>query len=129
MARFVILHHVLAAESPRPSHWDFMLEWPGALRTWALDMPPSSNQEIHALQLEDHRPIYLTYEGPVSGDRGHVTRLDGGEYQLISSDDCGMVLELRGSQLRGVVRLQKCDPHGWVFTFSECSPSGPTGHG
>ena len=36
MRRFVVLHHRLPAESPRATHWDFMIEDDGVLRTWAL---------------------------------------------------------------------------------------------
>ncbi len=37
-----------------------------------------ADQEILAHRIDDHRAEYLTYEGPVSGDRGTVRRLTRG---------------------------------------------------
>ena len=74
--RFVILRHDMPASAPRATHWDFMVEsGEGVLRTWALEREPAAKVDIPALALADHRLAYLEYEGPVSGDQGHVTRL------------------------------------------------------
>ena len=64
MLRFVLLKHTLPEESPRATHWDFMLEREGVLRTWALEAEPTSGLEISAEQLPDHRLAYHDYEGP-----------------------------------------------------------------
>ena len=37
-----------------------------------------AGQRLEAARIADHRPAYLTYEGPVSGDRGTVRRLARG---------------------------------------------------
>ena len=81
MPRFVILHHQMPPESDKPSHWDFMLEAANGLETWALPAEPLGQQEQIAEQLPLHRIEYLTYEGPVSGNRGRVVRWDRGEYE------------------------------------------------
>lgn len=81
-ARFVLLRH----DWPEP-HRDFILEWPGEqgqerLSTWAL-YPESPGEEAfsadrstagRAVPLAPHRADYLHYEGPVSGNRGQVSR-------------------------------------------------------
>ena len=59
-----------------------MLEQDGVLRTWALAEEPAAQAEIAAEALGDHRLDYLEYEGPVSGDRGSVSRWDEGEYEM-----------------------------------------------
>jgi len=41
-----------------------------------MDEPPLANFE--AERIEDHRRLYLDFEGPVAGDRGTVTRLTVG---------------------------------------------------
>lgn len=93
--RFVVLfHEVLAQPSDenrvleigakelrqRGSHWDFMLEHNGVLEAWALDGPPAPKTTRLAQKLPPHRMEYLTYEGPVSGDRGKVTQIISGNF-------------------------------------------------
>lgn len=38
----------------------------------------SPGEPMTAVRIADHRPRYLRYEGPVSGNRGHVTRVSRG---------------------------------------------------
>ena len=73
MPLFVVLQH----DYPT-LHWDFMLEAGKSLRTWRLMSPPTQDSEVGAEPLANHRLRYLDYEGPVSGDRGHVARWDAG---------------------------------------------------
>ncbi len=75
-SRFVILHHQVADGE----HWDLMLERGDVLLTWQLAREPvdRSSLPIPAKRLADHRKGFLDYEGPVSGDRGHVRRVDTG---------------------------------------------------
>lgn len=70
-------------------HWDFLLARPNApaATTWRLLRTPCVNEPIAALALPDHRLLYLDYEGPVSGGRGSVQRLDGGEWQEMATDN------------------------------------------
>jgi hypothetical protein len=70
--RVVVLHH-LGVDEP---HFDLMVEpAPGKpLLTWrCLQWPPTGQMPL--TRLRDHRNQYLTYEGPVAGDRGQVTRI------------------------------------------------------
>jgi hypothetical protein len=119
MPRYVILQH----ETPSPErglvHWDFMLERDGILRTWALAEQPRLQREIAADELPDHRLAYLDYEGPISGDRGAVTRWDAGEYQLGIEFADELQISLKGQKLSGAVLLRRAEePHRWRFTFS-----------
>lgn len=119
MPRYVILFHETPADSPRGSHWDFMLEHGSSLRTWALAVEPRADSTIEAEALADHRSDYLTYEGPVSCDRGHVTQWDAGDYELVAEDECAVRVELRGGKLRGSVILSRTnsDDQRWMFLF------------
>ena len=114
--RFVILHHQFSAGHPRQSHWDLMLESKAAegsenvLTTWALESLPLDRfgigetvlrikeseieLEIMGTRLVDHRTHYLTYEGPVSNDRGQVKRIASGTYRVNSETETGMSVEL-----------------------------------
>ena len=87
--RFAILRHEMPPEAARPSHWDLMLEYRGVLLAWELPaIPfaglPATFEDLGIRRLGDHRMAYLTYEGPVSGDRGSVVQVDSGEYWLVS---------------------------------------------
>src|SRR5687768_6367400 len=42
MPRFVLLYHECPPDYVRESHWDFMLEAAGVLRTWAVAKLPRS---------------------------------------------------------------------------------------
>ena len=43
-------------------------------------------RRIEAERIADHRPLYLEYEGPISGDRGAVTRLARGRIRSGATD-------------------------------------------
>jgi hypothetical protein len=105
MPRFVVLLHEVPPGYPRGAHYDLMLEHSGALWTWACDRLPAIGQSIPAQRLADHRMEYLDYEGPVSGDRGHVTQVDSGDYELVASQPALLQVRLAGEKLRGVLTL------------------------
>ncbi|MDX2016374.1 MAG: hypothetical protein SFY95_01885 [Planctomycetota bacterium] len=115
----VLLRH----ELPEGSwHFDWMLERPGsgasALRTFRVLVRPDHAPEFPAESLPDHRRIYLHYEGPVSNNRGHVTRVAAGEVELLDErpDRIEIVGELAGRRARWQGRAT---PDGrWLFTSS-----------
>ncbi len=87
IARMVQLQHTLPDGS---WHIDWMLTQPdgsgaeddAGLITFRLPGPlhelrPGSTMQ--ATRIADHRKAYLTYEGPVSGNRGKVRRIATGE--------------------------------------------------
>jgi len=74
--RFVILEH----DHPF-QHWDFLIEDGDSLASWRLLELPESGKRIPASSLPVHRRHYLTWEGPLSGDRGSVRRIDSGELE------------------------------------------------
>ena len=96
------------------------------LRTWALEAEPFSSPQIAAQQLPDHRLAYLDYEGPVSGDRGTVTRWDAGEYRLEHDAQDEIKLVLRGGRLSGLLTLARHsrESHSWRVSFFAAPTSG-----
>jgi DNA polymerase Ligase (LigD) len=96
--RFVVLEHEWNG-----IHWDFMIEDKGRLRTWAIDAPLISAVELPARALPDHRLDYLTYEGPISGGRGRVRRVDGGTFHELEWGPHRVRGTLAGGQLVGEV--------------------------
>jgi DNA polymerase Ligase (LigD) len=129
MPRFVLLYHDCPPDYERPSHWDLMLESGNALRTWALaelpeawqanESPMVANGElVKAVELADHRLAYLDYEGPVSGERGWVQRVDGGTYDTIAdAKDC-MEIRLDGRIVRGYLTLHRASDNQWTLRIS-----------
>jgi hypothetical protein len=74
--RYVVLHHT-GVDVP---HFDVMLERPnGMLRTFRSPVWPIEAETV-LVEIEQHRHAYLDYEGPVSGNRGSVNRVEGGRY-------------------------------------------------
>ncbi len=116
MPRYVVLEH----ECPQGVHWDFMLEVDNVLRTWSLPFPPDERSTMTAEALADHRPAYLDYEGPVSANRGSVSRWDVGTYRLDRQSETRWEIELQGAKLRGRVHLVRLEepPSQWRFVFS-----------
>ena len=53
------------------------------LETWALQSEPIVGAKINAKRLEDHRARYLDEEGPLSNNRGRVSRLLEGEFEWL----------------------------------------------
>lgn len=102
--RFVLLEHRRGHEV----HWDLMLEQPnGELRTWALPARPPWSGWRTAEELPPHRSLYLTYEGPISGNRGHVKRIDRGVHRTFASGETEVRAALRGLKMPVMVELQR----------------------
>ncbi len=116
MPRFVVLEH----QTPVARHWDFMLETASALATWSLAEPPDAAPTIPARMLPDHRLAYLEYEGPISDNRGSVTRWDHGTYELRRYDRDEVAAVVAGEKLIGEVTLRRStgDPDAWTFSFA-----------
>ncbi len=100
---FVILHHALPDGS---EHWDLGIDQGEALATWQLLEDPALLASgrigaVRARRIADHRRAYLDYEGPVSGNRGHVTRLDRGDCRVLEERPNCWRVRLSGSILIG----------------------------
>ena len=113
-AGFAILEHDFPT-----LHWDCLLEDGDVLLTWRLSSPPESAAVLDALKTFDHRRLYLDYEGPVSGDRGRVTRWDGGTFEW----EGGRRIELRCVSAECGCRVS-CDWNAWKRR-SIAESSGP----
>lgn len=143
MPRFVLLYHDCPSHYVRASHWDFMLEAGKVLRTWTLaqlprdwqaareltastnsDCPPvAADNSVSAEQLGDHRLDYLEKEGPLSGDRGRVIRIDRGTYDRISESRGCWRLTLAGGAWCGQITLQQNAPDSVQWTLTVRQPA------
>jgi len=112
-ARFVILHHRLE----NSEHWDLMLEQGDVLLTWQLPREPvdRSSFPIPARRIGDHRKAYLDYEGPLSGGRGEVRRVDAGAVRIDVASEGRFQISLTGSRLHGRFTLERAADGGWTL--------------
>lgn len=121
MQQYVILRH----DHPE-LHWDLMLEEGDVLKTWRLPQPPEidpasdeTSVDLTAEALPDHRLVYLEYEGPVSGDRGEVSRWDRGTFTLLERSEDQLVALLTGEELAGRITLKKQDSENrWTLNYT-----------
>jgi hypothetical protein len=132
MHRFVLLYHDCPPGFIKPSHWDFMLEADGVLKTWELRELPLSwhetlgqtqsgvNRAVVATQLADHRRDYLTYEGPLTENRGNVTRIAEGTFLEGEVNDSSLTVTLFSPTVRGVVVLIRiAETDEWQLTAGD----------
>jgi hypothetical protein len=119
MPDYVILHHQLPEGSDRLSHWDVMFHLGDTLLTWAVEDAPSPGLRVAARALENHRIEYLDYSGPVSGNRGVVTRWDRGSYSGDPSGSTSFCVHLEGDRFEGLLKLEAVEGEAdqWWITF------------
>ena len=89
--RFVILDHLPPTTQQdggtartELQHFDLMFEVAGTpdLTTFAVpQLPRAVGDQVAGKRISDHREKYLTYEGPVSGNRGEVRRVAFGNWE------------------------------------------------
>ncbi|MGV3486933.1 MAG: hypothetical protein ACO1RT_21135 [Planctomycetaceae bacterium] len=118
MPTYVILHHQPAIGSALPrgtnAHFDWMFDHGQALWTWATDILADSatrgdwlgEATTTAIRLPDHRRAYLTFEGPLSGDRGHVRRVESGSFEVLRADLDHYEFAVTGGR-QGIVAFQR----------------------
>jgi hypothetical protein len=103
-----------------------MLEQHDVLLTWALASPPDTTGALDACRLDDHRVIYLDYEGEVSGGRGSVTRWDQGDYEMIGASDQRLCARVSGKRIQGDIELaQTASAEAWHFRYAPQAPVNP----
>jgi hypothetical protein len=109
MPRYVILRHTGTEED----HYDFMLEREGTLKTWRLN---SLDWPQEGIESADHRLMYLDYEGPVSGRRGDVRRVEQGTYEEARWDRDAIQVSLRGGSGARELRFERLPDGRWRIT-------------
>ena len=152
MCQFVLLRHAFDPGDHRQAHWDLMFEADDALRTWSTPALPEewlvnssstssrgeadtsagllpmaaiadeSSPLVLCRQLADHRLVYLDYEGPVSENRGRVTRFDRGRCHWLEDREDRIVVQLAGERMRGRLRLRRVAAREWEAGLLDVTP-------
>lgn len=120
MARYVLLEHRGCPSYKPGRHWDLLLERYEALWAWELNALPTPGEPVAATRLPDHRPLYLSFEGPLSGHRGSVRQRDAGTYEVLHSTPERIEFLLDGRQFSGRFLLILRDPAKARWELSRC---------
>src|SRR5665648_1221748 len=112
--RYVVQHHLA-----RGDHYDFRLEWNGALLSWAVPKGPSYNTRDKrlAVRVEEHPLEYRNFEGTIPTGQyggGVVMLWDEGYWEPYGEVEGGLLagmvkFVLKGRRLKGkwaLVRLK-----------------------
>lgn len=115
----VLLRH----DTRHGAHYDWLFAPPAALGDpqaplWSARVghpswcwPVTRHWSVH--QLDDHRCAYLAYQGPVSGDRGSVKRIDAGHVRPVLWSAGRIVINLQFQHCVGLVRLDRVAGTRW----------------
>ena len=116
--RFVVQHHFARRE-----HYDFRLEWEGALRSWAVPKGPSTDpaDKRLAVQVEDHPLEYRHFEGTIPAGQygaGTVSIWDEGTWEPLEMKENSIKFVLHGKKLAGawaLVRMNDGKDKNWLL--------------
>ncbi len=96
------------ADDPEGRLWPARVAYPSemwsALERWPVEV------------IAPHRRIYLTYEGHIAGDRGHVRRVDEGTFEPVTWLADVIVVDVSLRQFSGRVAMRQVDAARWQAT-------------
>lgn len=130
--RYVVLFHRWGADrrrreedqtgtEKRGDHFDWMFEGESGLQTWSTRraLRRDDDDAIEATELQLHRTAYLEYEGPVSGDRGTVRRVEAGRFRFRHRSEDRWELDVQGDRVGRLVirRLATGEATAWRIEF------------
>jgi len=95
-------------------HFDLMIRRGEKLATWSFPEMPGA-AEITGKRNFDHRLEYLTYEGPISNNRGETTIVDRGSCNVLTFQDTRVEVIFEGARLAGRYLLQRICGAQWVM--------------
>jgi hypothetical protein len=128
--RTVLLRHDLRDGS---SHFDWLIQRPGgtpaaeemliSFRT-TCRIDTGAAVDFLAEPMPDHRSLYLTFEGEISGGRGTVTRVAEGDLRIAQLDEAAAEFVGHLGAAAGVFRGVR-ENGFWRYRFEPRPPGGP----
>ncbi len=104
---FVLLRHETPPGSNISSHWDLMIQDGDHLATWRLESDLFQTAQQSAERIDNHRLEYLTFEGPISNNRGSVRQVDQGEFRIQLWSENEISGELHAQTNKTFMRLSR----------------------
>tara|TARA_Y100000589_G_scaffold278093_1_gene273439 strand:- start:31 stop:393 length:363 start_codon:yes stop_codon:yes gene_type:complete len=108
MNRWTLLKHEKIKNKILDIHYDFLLENGEHCTTWKLLLLPKlDGSPVEIFKHSNHRLIWLTVENKqLSRNRGYVTRVDNGTFELIGFDinSNNFSIILQGKSINGVFK-------------------------
>lgn len=110
--RYAILQHQL---NEVESHFDLLFETtPGlSLATWRSPAWPI-DEPTEVLRIKDHRRIFLDFEGELDGGRGYVTRVAGGDCDVVVGEGNLWTVRLLNGTAPAALVLRPINAEAWV---------------
>ena len=103
-------------------HWDLRLEMSGTLKSWAVPKQPPLKSGIKrlAVQVDDHKLSYATFEGEIKEGygKGTVKIWDTGTYETIEKTKDKLLINFNGKKLKGkyyLIKFTKTGLKNWLF--------------
>ncbi len=114
---------LLLHQTPTGRHHDWLIGTPQYHRDpasglWtARVMPPSrcwrELRRFDLTPLAPHRRVYLNHQGPVTGGRGSVLRVDRGVVVIHLWRESRAVLEVRFERFHGLIEVARLGDQAW----------------
>ncbi len=108
--RWVLMEHRGALDDPLGIHFDLLLEYGSACRTWRLNaIPFLDGPAVHARLMPEHRLVWLDKEACVlSKGRGSVQPVKKGffEGQLPKNEHESVHISISGNGLSGILHIE-----------------------
>lgn len=103
-------------------HFDLMFEEGDVLATYQIKSIDDllNMKGVEAINIQDHRLIYLDYEGEISNNRGYVKIFDKGEYLVKTKSINAMEYEVKGNILNGIISFSLLDSgrRAWELMYN-----------
>ena len=114
---------LLLHQTPTSRHHDWLIGGPDYLsdprsRLWTARVGPGCQVwrkvgVFDLLQLPHHRRAYLRYQGPLTGGRGHVKRVDLGQAVILLWRERRIVLDVKLEHFTGLIELTRVGVPAW----------------
>ena len=114
---------LLLHRTPTGSHHDWLVGGPdyrsvAGSRLWTARLGPASSawHAVGRFEMQAqpaHRRAYLTYQGPISGGRGTVVRVDQGRVALRRWSDGRMLWDVRMRHFDGRIEAVRLSDDRW----------------
>lgn len=114
--------YVIQEHHAKRLHWDLRFEFDDVLKSWALPKSPPEKvgEKRLAISVDNHPIEYALFEGEIPKGNygsGTVKIWDRGSFDIVEKGAKKIVVDIKGSKLRGKYCLVNFKPNenSWLF--------------